>query len=124
MTNLEQFSALLANLHEDSLEIEASALASDDGIMLASHLRVGINEDRMAAMSAAMLSVGDRMVNDLLQGSSDRVMIQSKVGYVIVSAVTEELILTVVARPDAKLGMVFHDIGNFAKKLKATLVQA
>lgn len=123
MTNLEQFSALLANLHEESLDIEASALASEDGIMLASHLRAGINEDRMAAMSAAMLSVGNRMVNDLLQGSSDRVMIQSKTGYIIVSAVTDELVLTVVARPDAKLGMVFHDIGQFAKKLKASLAQ-
>lgn len=121
MTNIEHFSTLLAELHQDSPEIEASALASDDGIMMASHLKVGINEDRMAAMSAAMLSVGNRMIDDLLQGTSDRVMIQSSTGYVIVSAVTDELILTVVARPDAKLGMVFHDIRNFAKKLKSSL---
>lgn len=122
MTNIENFSNLLAELHQDSPEIEASALASDDGIMMASHLKVGINEDRMAAMSAAMLSVGNRMIDDLLQGTSDRVMIQSSAGYVIISAVTDELILTVVARPDAKLGMVFHDIRNFAKKLKNSLV--
>lgn len=123
MTNIEHFSALLNELHEESMEIEASALSSDDGIMFASHLKVGINEDRMAAMSAAMLSVGDRMVGDLLQGTSDRVMVQSSVGYVIISAVTDELILTVVARPDAKLGMVFHDISNFAKKLRSSLAE-
>lgn len=118
MTKIEYFSALLRELHEASPELDASALASDDGMMLASHLRTGINEDRMAAMSAAMLSVGNRMVDDLLQGTSDRVMVQSSAGYIIVSAVTDELILTVVTRPDAKLGMVFHDIKNFAKQLK------
>lgn len=112
-----QFEQVLNELHDHSLEIEASALMSIDGIMIASHLPTHVSEDRMAAMSAAMLSLGDRMIADLSGTETDRVMIQSNVGYVIVTMVNEELLLTVVVRPDAKLGMIFHDIKNTAKTI-------
>lgn len=121
MTNIEHFSVLLNDLHDDSLEIRASALISEDGIMVASHLKKEGNEDRMAAMSAAMLSVSDRMAENLLGGSTNRVMIQNDLGYVIVSSVSDDMLLTVVTCSDAKLGMIFHDINNFAKKLQSSV---
>lgn len=116
--NTEIFNDILKELQAESTEIKASALLSVDGIMLASQLPDEVGEDKMAAMSAALLSVGDRMIGDLLQGVTDRVMIQSNVGYVVVSAVLAELLLAVVACPNAKLGMVFHDINQVAKKLQ------
>lgn len=116
--NTKVFNEILKELQDNSIEIKASALLSADGIMLASHLPNEVGEDKLAAMSAALLSVGDRIVGDLLKGITDRVMAQSSVGYVIVSALSAELLLAVVARPDAKLGMVFHDINQVAKKLQ------
>lgn len=112
------FEQILQELHQASVEIAASALMSADGIMLSCQLPSAVGEDKMAAMSAAMLSLGDRMVSDLLDGITDRVMVQSNVGYIVVTAVSPELLLTVVARPDAKLGMVFHDIKKVAKQLQ------
>lgn len=116
--NTLAFEGLLNELHQESSEIKASALLSGDGIMVASHLPNNVSEDKLAAMSAAMLSVGERMVADLLDGITERVMVQSNVGYIIVTAVSTEMLLAVVATPDAKLGMVFHDIRNLARNLQ------
>lgn len=109
---------LLDELHQESGEIIASALLSNDGIMLASQLPVRVSENKMAAMSAAMLSLGERMVSDLLNGITDRVMAHSNVGYVIVTAVSSEILLALIAQPDVRLGMMLHDIKEFAKKLQ------
>lgn len=117
--DIQVFDSILKDLHNASYEIEASALMSADGIMLASHLPKETSDDKMAAMSAAMLSLSDRMVGDLSGGETDRVMIQSSVGYVIVTAVSAEILLTVVAQPDAKLGMVFHDIKNAQRQVQS-----
>lgn len=116
--NTEVFGEILKELHNDSLEIKASALLSADGIMLASQLSKEVGEDKLAAMAAALWSVSDRMMSDLLRGIIDRAMIQSSVGSVIVSAVSAELLLAAVACPTAKLGMVFHDMNEVAKKLQ------
>lgn len=114
----------LQQLHTVSDEVRASAIVSKDGIMLASQLPTSVSDDKVAAMSAAMLSLGDRMVSDLMRGITDRVMMQSNGGYVIVTAIAEELLLTVVAVADAKLGMLFHDIKKVAQQFEAVQFDA
>ena len=45
-------------------DVEASAVVSADGLIIASDLPAGVEEDRVSAMSAAMLSLGDRIANN------------------------------------------------------------
>ena len=52
--------SILSELNGTSAEIEASAILSTDGLMMASMLPAGMDEDRVGAMAAAMLSLGDR----------------------------------------------------------------
>lgn len=117
--NLNRLDKVLYQLHIDSLEIESSALISKDGLTLVSQLNKGVNEDHIGAMSAAMLSVGNRMIENLAHSSTNSIMIQSSSGYVIVTAVTDDLLLTVMTRPDSQLGMVFHDIKTAANSARA-----
>ena len=56
----EEINQILSDLNGRSADIEASALVSTDGLTIASALSQNIDEDRVAAMSAAMLSLGDR----------------------------------------------------------------
>lgn len=88
---------------------------------MASHLPVAVNEERISAMSAALLSVSERMIETLLGNKSERVIVQSKAGYVIVSATAKNLLLTVMACPSAKLGMVFHDINKTSQSVQELL---
>ena len=52
--------AILNSLSTSSGDIEASAVVSTDGLMIASNFPAGLDEDRLAAMSAALLAMGER----------------------------------------------------------------
>jgi uncharacterized protein len=97
--------------------VEASAVVSVDGLIMASALPSGVEEDRVSAMSAAMLSLGERIASELGRGSLDQVYIRGGKGYVILMAVGEEAVLTALAREDAKLGLIFLDMRRAADEL-------
>jgi predicted regulator of Ras-like GTPase activity (Roadblock/LC7/MglB family) len=113
----EQMVARLKDLQVSTPDIEASAVVSVDGLIIASALPPDVEEDRVSAMSAAMLSLGERIAGELGRGVLDQVYIRGANGYVILSSVGEEAVLTVLARQDAKLGLVFLDMRRAAEDL-------
>ena len=94
----------LRELQASSPDIEASAVVSVDGLSIASALPQGVEEDRVSAMSAAMLSLGERIATELGRGSLEQVYIRGQKGYVVLMSVGEEAVLTTLAREQAKLG--------------------
>lgn len=113
----EMFQQALNELNGSTSDIEASALISTDGLMIASALPHGMDEDRIGAMSAALLSLGDRTARELGRGSLSRVLIHGERGYVIMSSAGPEAVLTVLAKPNAKLGLIFLDIKRASESL-------
>ena len=113
----EQMVARLKDLQVSTPDIEASAVVSVDGLIIASALPPDVEEDRVSAMSAAMLSLGERIAGELGRGVLDQVYIRGANGYVILTAVGEDAVLTVLARKDAKLGLVFLDMRRAAEDL-------
>ncbi len=55
----EQMVDRLRDLQGGTPDIEGSAIVSVDGLIMASSLPAGVEEDRVSAMSAAMLSLGE-----------------------------------------------------------------
>ncbi len=106
----EQMVARLRDLRVSTPDIEASAVVSVDGLIIASDLPADVEEDRVSAMSAAMLSLGERIASELGRGLLDQVYIRGDNGYVILMSVGEDAVLTSLARQDAKLGLVFLDM--------------
>ena len=82
----------LRELQASSPDIEASAIVSVDGLTIASALPQGVEEDRVSAMSAAMLSLGERIATELGRGSLDQVYIKGEKGYVVLMSVGEEAV--------------------------------
>src|SRR5512139_2133594 len=113
----EQIIARLRDLRISTSDIEASAVVSVDGLIMASDLPSDVEEDRVSAMSAAMLSLGERIASELGRGALDQVYIRGDYGYVILMSVGEEAVLTALARQDAKLGLVFLDMRRAAEDL-------
>ncbi|MFN3929071.1 MAG: roadblock/LC7 domain-containing protein [Thermoflexus sp.] len=107
----------LKDLQTSTPDIEASALVSVDGLIIASALPRDVEEDRVSAMSAAMLSLGERIASELGRGTLDQVYVHGSNGYVILMAVGQEAVLTVLARENAKLGLVFLDMRRAAQDL-------
>ena len=117
----EQMVERLRDLQVSSPDIGAAAIVSVDGLPIASSLPQGVEEDRVSAMSAAMLSLGERIATELGRGMLDEVYVKGEKGYVILRAVGEEAVLTVLARQQAKLGLLFLDMRRAAEELAAIL---
>ena len=90
----------LRDLQSTTPEIEASAVVSVDGLIMASSLPAGVEEDRVSAMSAAMLSLGERISTELGRGLLDQVYIKGKGGYVILMSVGDEAVFQRTASGD------------------------
>lgn len=120
----ETLIARLRDLQAASGEVEASAIVSMDGLSIASLLQVGMEEDRVSAMSAAMLSLGERISFELGRGSLQQVFVKGINGYVILTAVGNEAVLTVLARKEARLGLILLEVGRTVTDLKSMLYRA
>ena len=107
----------LRDLQASSPDVEASAVISVDGLTIASALPENIEGDRVAAMSAAMLSLGERISGELGRGNLDQVYIRGENGFMILMAVGDEAVLTVLARKQAKLGLLFLDMRRVTQDL-------
>lgn len=107
----------LRDLQGSTTDVEASAVVSVDGLIIASSLPAGIEEDRVSAMSAAMLSLGERISSELGRGTLDQVYIHGNHGYVLLMSVGADAVLTVLAREGAKLGLVFLEMRRAAEDL-------
>jgi predicted regulator of Ras-like GTPase activity (Roadblock/LC7/MglB family) len=108
----------LKDLQVSSPDVEAAAMVSVDGLSMASAMPGDVEEDRVAAMSAAMLSLGERISSELGRGVLDQVYIKGEGGYVILMSVGDEAVLTVLARGEAKLGLIFLDMGRAVEDLE------
>jgi hypothetical protein len=107
----------LRDMQASSPDIEASAVISVDGLTIASALPQNVEEDRVAAMSAAMLSLGERISSELGRGLLEQVYIKGSNGYVLLMSVAEDAVLTVLARENAKLGLILLDMCRAAQAL-------
>jgi len=107
----------LRELQASSPDIEASAIVSVDGLTIASALPREVEEDRVSAMSAAMLSLGERIANELGRGTLEQVYIKGEKGFVVLMSVGEEAVLTALAREQAKLGLIFLDMRRATEDL-------
>jgi len=107
----------LRDLQASSPDVEASAVVSVDGLTMASALPSDVEEDRVSAMSAAMLSLGERIASELGRGILDQVYIRGESGFVILMSVGDEAVLTVLAREQTKLGLLFLDMRRAAEDL-------
>jgi len=117
----ELLNARLRDLQASSGDVEAAAIVSVDGLSIASSLPAGYEEDRVSAMSAAMLSLGERIATELGRGGLQQVYVKGADGYVVLFAVGEEAVLTVLTRKDARLGLIFLDVARTVQDLAQLL---
>ncbi len=109
--------SILSELNGTSADIEASAVISSDGLTMAALLPQDVDEDRVGAMAAAMLSLGERTSRELVRGDLEQVMVKGENGYILMSHAGRDAVLTVIARKDAKLGLIFLDAKRAARNI-------
>jgi predicted regulator of Ras-like GTPase activity (Roadblock/LC7/MglB family) len=113
----EQMVDRLRSMQAAAPDIEASAIVSVDGLIMASALQQGVEEDRVSAMSAAMLSLGERISGELGRAGLEQVYIKGNQGAIVLTSVGSEAVLTALARQEAKLGLIFLEMRRAAEDI-------
>ncbi|NLI97828.1 hypothetical protein GX441_04110 [bacterium] len=113
----DKLKAILFKLSQSSPEIQASAVVSMDGLMLASALSPGTKDDDVAAIAATLLGLGERTVEEFRQGSLEQVYVKGSKGYTIITNTGQDTVLVVVTDENAKLGLIFFQIRIVAREI-------
>jgi len=117
----ERLAASLDALMDNNQEILASALVSLDGFTMASALPDNMEDDRVGAMSAAIVGLGERAATELGRGALTQVFIEGENGYVMLIAAGDRAVLTCIAAMEAKLGLVLYDMRDAAQTIAGIL---
>jgi len=118
MINSAKLNSVLQNFVSGVSDIQGAAIVTPDGLSLASVLAAGMDEERVAAMSAAMLSLGERISSELARGVVDRIMIDGDTGYGVLTSCGLDAVLLVLASKMAKQGVLQLEIKRLASEVK------
>lgn len=113
----EQLTQILKNLHTSTPDIEGAAVISMDGLIMASSLPAGVEEDRVSAMSAALYGIGSTTAEELERGEVEQLYIKGRNGYLVITQSGTESVLGVMANAKAKLGIIFLDVKRAAEEI-------
>jgi len=107
----DQLRDALLFLQAETPGLTGAVLVSSSGLTIISTLPDTIEADVVAAMTAALLALGDRTAQELWQGKSDQVMIKGEKGtFTLVEKVNSQVSIVALASVQAKLGLVLMNM--------------
>ncbi|NEO39534.1 MAG: diacylglyceryl transferase [Moorea sp. SIOASIH] len=120
--NAQKLGYILHNFVTSTADIQGAAVVTTDGLPLASSLPGEMDEERVSAMSAAMLSLGERIGSELARGDIDRIYVEGKEGFSVLTSCGEEAVFLVLASKAAKQGVLMLEIKRTLAELKPMLL--
>ena len=101
----------------DTLHVEGAALVTAEGLPLVSTLPPGLEEARAAAMAAAVVSIGDRIGEELRRGETQHILLEGAKGYSILTLCNDETLILELASSAAKQGVLMLEIKRAVTRL-------
>jgi uncharacterized protein len=96
-------------------DIEGAAIATTDGVLIASVLPDPIDTERatfLATAAACGVGLAVNLVSGLGNAPLEQLYVKASNGYVILLPVPNEKVLVVLCKPQAKLGLIFLDVSK------------
>ena len=121
MSRLDSLNKILKKLQSESPGVEASALISEDGLMIASALPQELDETQVGGMTATLLNLGNRAATELRRGEVHEVIVRGEQGYAVMVSAGRGVLLLVLANEHATLGLIFFDMREAIKAVKSVL---
>lgn len=112
---------VLKEMERSDPEIEASALVRTDGLIMASALPEDVDKTLVAAMTAAVMNIGSRALEELKRGTLQEVLVRGDQGIICVMRATKDSVLSAIARPDANVGLVLVEMRKAIDKISKFL---
>ena len=121
-TKARRLATALDEFISSSPDVEAAAVVSFDGLPMASALPETMEEDRVGAMSAALLSLGEQAAMGLGRGQLNQVFVEGEHGYVFLMSARDQAVLAAVARHSAKIGFMLFEMRRAAERIGDVLL--
>jgi predicted regulator of Ras-like GTPase activity (Roadblock/LC7/MglB family) len=118
----QRLAAALNDFLRTSPNAEAAAVVSFDGLTMASALPRGMDEERMGAMSAALLGLGEQAAIGLGRGELNQLFVEGESGFVFLMSAQNQAVLAVVTDRAAKIGFVLYEMRTAAAKIGSVLL--
>ena len=120
MTTTELLEKILNDLKNIG-GVEASAVASRDGLLIYSTVSKKLHAETFAAMSATMLGAAETATTELGKGIPQRIIVESENGKLIVTGAGQKALLVVMTEPEAGLGLILIEVTKASEKIKEVL---
>lgn len=101
--------------------INASSIASRDGLLIVSDMDIKSHAETFAAMSATMLGAAENATAELGKGIPDRVIVESDHGKLVTMGAGPKALIVILTEPDAGLGLILVELEKAAEKIKKIL---
>lgn len=121
MNTRNKIEAILKALNARAPEVEASAVVTRDGLVVASALSIDIETERVAAMCAALLGLGDTAASELERGRLKLLLLHGEKGVLLLIHVGQHHVLTLSASTEIKLGALLMEARRTASVIQAEL---
>lgn len=110
----------LNKLLEIDKTIEALIVISKDGLPISSTLPVE-DEEKFAALSASLVMLGERAIEDFKKGEFEEIFAKGKDGYIFIYSISPNIALLGILNNEAKLGLIRLELKNLITSLKELL---
>jgi len=101
--------------------VNASAVVTRDGLLIASDVMIGMDAETFAAMTATMTGAAETAMNEVKAGAPDRVIVEGESAKIISIGAGPKALLVVLTAPDAPLGLALLKIGDATRKISKLL---
>lgn len=118
MIKIPEIERLIQSFVSNTPNIRGAILVSSEGLPLTSAFSNVFDEDKAAAITVSLLSLGKKFERDLTTGAIERIIIEGKEGYCVLIGCEEDLILLVLASKDMVKGWLFVEIKTLIKTMK------
>ena len=121
---------ILRRLHESVDGLHGTVVVSIEGFVVAAYSGEGrrrtsnpVDSPQIAAMAAAIIALGERVLGRLARGELDRILLDGTEGGIIVVSAGPEAALATMVNKDAKLGLVMHELRRSSREIHRVLVR-
>jgi len=117
MSKHDELNEILSKLQSSTYDFEASAIISEDGLIIAQILPQGLPETQIASMSAAMISFGVKTSKELKRGELRQLFLKGEEGNIVITQSGSHSLLLALTRKEAKLGLIFLSVSKAAEEI-------
>ena len=109
--------SLLNKLLRAIPEIKSAVIVSAEGLPISAALPQDVDETRIAAMTAALLSLSEMAIIEMGKGDFDQLYIKGSEGYLLVMQAGPGMVLIVSTTKDVRLGLILLDCRRTCEKI-------